>query len=1294
MHVELLQQNSDEPLRQSAEALPYLAWICRADGLVTYVNTVARRYLPVPDTSQPLALDVHVPSSDASGLQAWWRNALEHPRHTIATFPLLKKNGVAERHLLCAEPLRAEDGVLESWLITATNIEMLGQIQELGKEEAPPQEDVEVYRSTLDNLPEAVVRLDRNWRFTYVNHGAAFMLGVPAEQLVGKILWEVFPDLGQSSAGRSLRHAVEQNVPIVFQQRIPASKKIIDVRANPGMHGLTVDFRDVTNNVLTANQLRMLEACIARLNEAVVISEFSSLSGTMGAMIYVNQAFENLLGFKREEVLSRKHLFSYAAVEQEQALGRIRNAIRNHEPVNSELTMICANDEQITVEMDIVPQVDESQKHFTVALIRDITERKMAAVALASSNRALQMYSACNETLVRAQTENELLDHICRSIIDIGCYASAWIAFNFHDDLKTLRCAAYAIAGKNETPPLDYTRSWDINAMNAHEPIARCLFGAHPVFVDRIVDYPGSPEWKIAALRRGEASMACLPLMNNGATFGVLALCSADQRSIDDQELKLLRSLADDISFGIANLRAQEDRRRMQAAVISIATGISASPSGNFFQTLTLNLQETLGTRAAVICTLPSAEVMETGATTMAAVIDGEVATDFSFDLLRSPCAPFLGETQQITASGGGVAEYADPSGLFSAYSPLAPLWQSLFSACRIDGPDGTPLGVLFVLHHEDGGNPTLITSTLQIFASSAAAEMERRKADAHIRRQASLLDQARDAIILCDFAGNVRFWNKGAERNYGWRADEMLGRSMPAVLGDDGNQISNAFAAIRAKGEWIGEIIRNHKDGSRVISECRWTLATSDGGDVDSILAIETDITRRKAAESEIEHLAFFDQLTGLPNRMMLMERLEHTISNLHGHGGALLFVDLDNFKDINDSFGHDIGDKMLIETGRRLAALVRKSDIVARSGSDEFVVILDHLSDDVHAAAEQAASVADKLLQALAQPFYFDSKEYVATCSIGIALFDDPDANVSEFVKRADLAMSQAKNAGRNNVCFFDPEIHAAVTARAMLEADFRASLKEQNFVLFYQPQLHQTGRLVGAEALIRWPHPKRGLVPPNEFIPLAEETNLIHPLGYWVLETAWRQLERWSKIPGAEDLVLAVNVSSRQFRHPDFVSRVIALISDQRADPRKLKLELTESLLLDDIDATVNKMQLLKEYGISFSLDDFGTGYSSLSYLKRLPLDQLKIDQSFIKDIQHDDSNDAAIAGTIIALGQSLSLNVIAEGVETHFQREFLAQNGCQVYQGYLFSRPLPVDKFEEFMQQNIAQRRISA
>jgi diguanylate cyclase (GGDEF)-like protein len=407
----------------------------------------------------------------------------------------------------------------------------------------------------------------------------------------------------------------------------------------------------------------------------------------------------------------------------------------------------------------------------------------------------------------------------------------------------------------------------------------------------------------------------------------------------------------------------------------------------------------------------------------------------------------------------------------------------------------------------------------------------------------------------------------------------------------------------------------------------------------------------------------------------------------------GALLFIDLDNFKVLNDTSGHDVGDQLLVFVAKRLEHCVRENDTIARLGGDEFVVMLDGLSETIEEAAAQARSVGAKIQNVLNQPYTIGGQVHYSTPSIGITLISNAQSSVEELLKQADIAMYQAKAGGRNTLRFFDPHMQAALAARANLEADLRVGIREQQFVLHYQPQVDAVRGIIGAEALLRWNHPERGMVAPGEFIRIAEESGLILPIGQWVLEVACARLKDWEADPRTRDLVLAINVSARQFRQADFVEQVCTALKKSGARPQQLKLELTESVVLDDIEDTIEKMKQLRPLEVGFSMDDFGTGYSSLSYLTRLPLDQLKIDQSFVRNLPGN-RNEAVVVQTIITMAVSLGLTVIAEGVETEAQRQFLQRHGCHTFQGYLYSKPVALPDFELLLIRNRPQAECAA
>jgi len=562
-------------------------------------------------------------------------------------------------------------------------------------------------------------------------------------------------------------------------------------------------------------------------------------------------------------------------------------------------------------------------------------------------------------------------------------------------------------------------------------------------------------------------------------------------------------------------------------------------------------------------------------------------------------------------------------------------------------------------------------------------------EAQSNVRKQAELLDKAQDAIFVSGLDRRVIYWNKGAERLYGWTSDEVMGRTTGDIFQYEAVSLKERIELILRDGEWSGEIFQSCRDGHKIIVESRLTLVSDDDGTPHSVLAINTDVTARREDEARIQYLAFYDAVTGLPNRQLLRERLAETLvtSRIQKNTGVLFYIDLDDFKTLNDTMGHDTGDTLLQMVALRLRACLRPGDTVARLGGDEFVVMLESLSGDAQQAETVAKTVGKKILAAFVEPFVIGTFESEITASVGATLFSGATDTVDLLLKHTDLAMYQAKTEGRSRICFFDPSMQKAVDARAALRSDLRRALPNNEFQLHYQPQVNSDGVVIGAEALIRWSHPTRGRVPPDEFIPLAEEAGLIVELGGWVLQTACRQLKAWADHPSMRGLTLAVNVSARQFLDAQFVSLVREALHTSGANPQRLKLEITESSMMEKLSEVIAIMTELKVDGVSFSLDDFGTGYSSLAHLQHLPLDQLKIDRSFVNNVLVH-AKDAAIARTIIMLGRNLGLSVIAEGVETEEQRVFLKAEGCHLYQGYLYSPALPDAQFESFVEESLA------
>ena len=583
----------------------------------------------------------------------------------------------------------------------------------------------------------------------------------------------------------------------------------------------------------------------------------------------------------------------------------------------------------------------------------------------------------------------------------------------------------------------------------------------------------------------------------------------------------------------------------------------------------------------------------------------------------------------------------------------------------------------------DEPGKPGKVVVSFTDITELKQAEHALQKSEERLRL---VLRGANDAAWDWDLLTDEPYYSPRWWQMIGYQPNELAADALlwqRIIHPEDRSRVDEIFERALRDGlkSYETEFRLRHKDGYYVPVLSRGFILRNKLGEPMRVSGTNTDLTERKRAEKQINRLAFYDMLTGLPNRQLLMNLLHKAMqaSADSGQQGALMFIDLDNFKMLNDTRGHDIGDMLLQQIARRLRYCTRGIGAVGRLGGDEFVVLLENLGVDPSQIAAQALDVAHVIRDALGRPYTLARIDYRCTLSIGIAVFDEFKQGVDGILKQADLAMYEAKAAGRNTLKLFDSSMQVAVDERLALENDLRNGLQTQQMALYVQPQVDQAGAIMGAEALIRWCHPQRGVLLPAAFIPLAEATGLILLLGDWVLRKVCQKLASWRLHPLLSQLTLAVNVSVRQFHEADFVDSVLEILAVTGANPARLKLEMTESLLAENIDEITVKMGLLRKQGITFSLDDFGTGYSSLSYLQRLPLDELKIDRSFVRDVLNS-PNDAAIARIVIALADNLGLAVIAEGVETQAQREFLASSGCYKYQGFLFGEPVPMAQFE--------------
>jgi diguanylate cyclase (GGDEF)-like protein/PAS domain S-box-containing protein len=806
--------------------------------------------------------------------------------------------------------------------------------------------------------------------------------------------------------------------------------------------------------------------------------------------------------------------------------------------------------------------------------------------------------------------------------------------------------------------------------VRARHPGRRAFDTGRAVVVDDLLTDPSVAFFRDVAAQRGYLSNFACPLYASGAIIGVLSIYAPEKRAFSGDEVKLLEELAANLAYGMASLRARAERAQAQLA---------AQRESERAQAVLHNASDGIH------------------------IIDSDCrlveANDAFCAMLGYAREALIGmRVWQWDSAKGEAQVRADVADLMAR--PRRVQFETIHR--RRDGAE---------IEVEVSCNPIAIRGAMVVFNSSRDIS-ERKRAEAALRkkqielsesaaRHRELLENLQTAIMVHDADGGIVFSNPRAAELLGLTAAQLRGATAldarwqfvdenGAPMGVEDYPISR----VRRTGRPLHGLLMGVVHGpGRPLT---WILVSAfpdfdAAGALKQVVVNFDDMTARRQAEERAHQMAFYDILTGLPNRRLLLDRLNGALaasarSRCHG---ALLFVDLDKFKSINDLHGHASGDELLKSVAERLTGCVRDADTVARLGGDEFVVLLPDLDDDLEAASHKAALAAEKLRVALNAPFDLHGHLHRTSPSIVATMYGGADLGADLLLRQADIAMYKAKDAGRNTLRFFSAAMQLAVETHAALEADLRHAVPSGQLRLHYQLQVDGAGRPIGAEALVRWLHPQRGTVSPLQFIGIAEESTLILEIGNWVLDTACAQLARWSVDAVLAPLTLAVNVSARQFRETQFVDSVAAVLQRHRFPPGRLKLELTESVIVGDVDDVVRKMHRLREMGVALSMDDFGTGYSSLAYLKQLPLDQIKIDQSFTRDISLDPT-DAIMVKTIIDLARNFRLHVIAEGVETAEQLAFLRENGCQAYQGYLFGRPGDVQTFEALARPALAGR----
>ncbi len=874
--------------------------------------------------------------------------------------------------------------------------------------------------------------------------------------------------------------------------------------------------------------------------------------------------------------------------------------------------------------------------------IRNITDRVSAE---AKSRRYAQLHAAlsqCNKAILHCDSEEVLFPQICRAAVQFGGMKLAWIGLLDHETRKVRPVAHF---GDGSKYCHDIEISADADSPFGHGPAGIAIRENRPYWCQDFMHTSAIVPGRDRALLAGLVASSSLPLHRNGKVIGVFSLYSTETQAFDELSRELLLEMATDISFALDRFV----RRAMHE---------QANEEIEFKNTIIQTQMETS--------------------------LDAILMVDENTRIIsynQQFCELWRVSPQLLSA---GVGE---------------PVLQSIIQ--QVENPDAFAARVQYLYEHRDQESREQIQlkdgRIIDRYSAPVTGVDKKyygrvwyfRDITENNRSEKELLVAAtafevEEGIIITDSRNIILRVNKAFTRLTGYSAEEAVGQT-PALIKSgmhDAEFYRQMWGSLTKDHYWQGEIWDRHKNGEVHPYWATITAVTNSEGEIIHFVSAYSDLTQQKKDEAAIHTLAFYDPLTHLPNRRLLFDRLQHALAaskRQHDHG-AVLFIDLDNFKLLNDTRGHNIGDLWLTEVAKRLQTCVRSEDTVARLGGDEFVVILQKLHADALEAVNQTHAICDKILAAIAQMYSLEDYEYQASASVGICLFRGQKLSVDELLKRADSAMYQAKGAGRNTLRFYDPLMQAALEDRAALENDLRHALSEQEFILHYQAQIDNHKHILGAEALIRWQHPQRGMVLPAEFIPQAEESGLIILIGQWVLETACAQLKAWEADPTTCEVYMSVNVSARQFHQPDFVEQVRQVLHTHGVNPTRLKLELTESLVLDNIDDCIAKMQELRDVGVTFSMDDFGTGYSSLSYLTQLPLDQLKIDQSFVHHM-NETHRDAVIVQTIIGMSHNLGIEVLAEGVETDEQCAFLEENGCDQYQGHFFHRPAPIAEFEK-------------
>lgn len=891
----------------------------------------------------------------------------------------------------------------------------------------------------------------------------------------------------------------------------------------------------------------------------------------------------------------------------------------------------------VSINLKCLRNADGSLEYI-FATVQDITERKHSEARIQRLTRIYAALSECNQAIVRCTHEQELFEQICRIVVQLGGMTTAWIGLI---EPKTLRVRPVAGFGEGT----EFLQEMQVSA-DAESPFGRGATGTairelKPCWVQDYQNDPMTLPWRERGARSWWKSLAALPLTRDGVAIGAMTLYASEVGAFSTEERELFTEMAQDIDFALATFAKEEERQRIEAALRE-----SESRFRDLYEKAPLAYQ----------------------------------SLDISGNILEVNAAwlDLLGRTREevIGRFLGDFLTDASAKALKNEF----PRFQK----------KGRVNGALFHFVHKDGSQRVLMVNG-QVARDKNGNFLrthcimtdltERMKAEEQLRLSAQVFEQGGEGIMITDANFSIVMVNRAFVDITGYSEIEIVGKN-PRILSSgrhDRSFYRGMWEEINTHGFWRGEIWNRRKEGDVFPELLSISRVLDTRGKISHYIGIFSDISEHKASQEHIQRLAHFDSLTGLPNRSLLADRVGQALSRVERNGEqlALIFLDLDRFKNVNDSLGHRIGDELLIQVAERLKTTIRDEDTVSRLGGDEFILVLPDTN------ADGASHVAEKIQKTLSRPYHIEQHELTITPSMGIALYPTDGTSYESLSMCADAAMYRAKQGGRNTFCFFTKEMQERSDRALQLENTLRRALEFNQLQLLYQPQISLTdNRIIGAEALLRWSHPELGLIPPGDFIPVAEDSGLILPIGEWVLRTAIYQMKTWIE-EGMAPMVMAVNLSAVQFRQSKLPELISNILEEFGLPPHCLELELTEGVAMDNPLAAISVMNDLHERGVRMSIDDFGTGYSSLSYLKRFKVYKLKIDQTFVRDISSD-PEDAAIVEAIIGLSKSLGMQTIAEGVETAEQLAFLRKKGCDEVQGYYFGKPMPAGEFETFVR----------